>query len=199
ADGGRAAERVPPLPPDGLLATHTFFPKTSAEDVRLELAQGAGNPDSEFLKKYPGWNIQNLESGINWLSDGQQALVPRDSPIVELYNDVREREGLPVLGAQDEDVTGYFTTKQSEARRCIDLMRSSLHQYLQMSNLYDTKFSISRTYTSAPPSASEPRHKMWKDNAEIFDDVPPKQSAQAIRMAEPFSLYVKVLFRYKAV
>ncbi len=184
--------------PDGLVSAHTFFPKTSAESVRLVLADGTGTTHCAFLTDFPGWNAKNLDEGITNLPDGVNCLVRKDHPIIDIFNESRERLGKSKLGPAQETMEHYYRCTQKEARRCIETVRQSLDHHLQIKNLYDAKFSISRANTSAPVSASEPRHKRWMDAAEIYDDTR-NEKAQTLRIAEPFSLYVKVLFRYKPV
>lgn len=82
-----------------------------------------------------GWTIDDLDDGITYAANGEQAFVVKDHPVIAYFNRLLESQGEAPL-TQDDFLEGtkLFMTSANDTRTCLaDLKRELVGGYLTKS------------------------------------------------------------------
>lgn len=176
----------------------TVRPKASFSDVKgIEIA--AGNMEmaqkSKFLHEYKGWNLNNVNNGVTFCADGTNAMIEGDHPIVAYYNAVLEQDGEEPLTEDDLlPGTNMFMAKALDVRECLASLKRTMQENLQIQNLYNVSFELSRAYGKPDDDGNI----AWDDSDEIHEGVQGQKTADAILNA-PRQFYATVTFKHRTL
>ncbi len=158
----------------------TFRPKSSfSGENGLKIA--AGNVEmaeqSAFLRDYKGWNLNNVEKGITYAANGEQAFVEAGHPVVSYFNAVLEEDGEEPLTERDLiEGTNMFMTSAEDTRVCLASLKRTMQQRLQIQNLYNVSFGLRRAHGELDDEGNV----AWDDEEEIFDGLQGRHTGDAI-------------------
>lgn len=154
---------------------------------------------SPFLQKYNGWNLNNVDKGITWASDGINALVEKDHPICEYYNASLRAQGQKPIGQQDMlSGTNMFMCKASDVKDCLENLKQGMLTNLKITDLHDVSFNVKRAYgePDAQTGAIE-----WDDEEEIYDGLadPANVRGREAALGKKRTLYLTAAFKMRAL
>ena len=176
----------------------TIRPRGSFSDARgIEIA--AGNmvkaQKSAFLREYKGWTLNNVDDGITFCKDGVNAMVESNHPIVAYYNAVLADGGDDPIGEGDIiGGTSMFMAKVVDVDECLASLKRTMQESLQIQNLYDVAFKLSRAYGDA----GDDGEIAWDDAVEVLDGVQGAKTGDAI-MDQKRTLYMTAAFKVRTL
>ena len=182
----------------GTCGALTMRPRASFSDARgIEVA--AGNMEkaqkSAFLREYKGWNLNNVNKRITFCADGVNAMVESDHPIVAYYNSVLNEAGDDPIG--DDDLiegTTMFMAKVTDVNECLESLKRTMQENLQIQNLYNVSFKLRRAYGEA----GDDGEIAWDDAEEVLDGVQSSKTGDAI-MDQKRTLYMTAAFKVRTL
>lgn len=178
----------------------TIRPKTAytaTDAVGKKIAQGAMALDAkrEFLTSYPGWNDSNIEEGITYTPNGETALIVPDHPVISYFNMAYQHlgESLITKDAIDPDL-GVYKARADDTKECLESLKQNMQKHLQMQNLYNVKFQLSR----ARGEIGDDGKIAWDDAEEVLDGLSAARSPDALLDAK-HKIYVTVKYEFRAL
>jgi len=125
---------------------------------------GANIDKQKFAQQYPGYNLDNIDSGVQYVSDaaGEQALVRYGHPVAMYFDAILRAQGAVPLTEKDL-VKGSrsYIGDANDIKKCMVKLREQLQK--NTINLYDMKFDISRAFGDFEPGASKPSFDEWSE------------------------------------
>ena len=165
----------------------------------VELTSGNDRAhQSPFLQKYSGWNLNNVDKGITFASDGINALVEQNHPICEYYNASLKAQGQEPIGQRDLLAgTTLFMCKANDVKDCLESLRNGMTNNLKITDLHDVAFNIKRAYGEA----NDEGEIAWDDDEEIYDTLADTENPRARSgvMDKKRVLYLTAAFKMRAL
>jgi hypothetical protein len=196
AEGAAGEEARRSVSADGTRGAFTAWPNMEFHDdgdgaVAL-IARNSEADKHPFLEKYPGWNLDNLETGITHISE-QKSVIRNDHPLIGVFNKARVSTGKTALTAKDEAPAGFFTAVRRDVEPTLERLKSTMTDKLQIQDLHNLSVRFARAFGAQAGGAPE-----WDDPAELYDGLSNARSKQGA-LEEPRSLYVKLRVRYRVI
>ena len=169
--------------------------------VAVPLIDESSKPDAQFLKVFPGWTLDNIDTGIAKLGLGQ-ASVQTNHPVVAVIKRAYERAG--GTNRLEEKHAGFFFVTEGLLDRSMELLKKDMQRGLPITNLNKLKLSISRAVTSTADNKVGSHGKedtgaaqsQWKDMAEIGQNIRMRHLSRNL-MDEEFSAYAELQIYFR--
>ncbi len=189
---------------EGVPGTFTFIKNTSELNVKISLNEGSGNANSPFLKQFPGWNLENIDTGITPLPNGDLSIIVANHPVIGMFNKAKIAKREAPFSLADQGPPGHFVASKADAEKCLKTIKENMKKHLQLKNLYDISLQLSRAFTSTGRVSSAVKTigsetNTWSDGEEIFGEGISRKNGQQALLGEKNSLYVKILYKYAIV
>lgn len=169
------------------------------------IARNSEADQHPFLKKYPGWNLDNVENGITHISE-VKTVIQNDHPIVGVFNRARIATGKAPLTSKNEQPAGFFTAIRADVGPALERVKAMMTNKLQFQDMHNLSVRFSRAFGNnaaagggaAPADNEEDAAPAWDDPVELFEGLSNPTSKKAA-LNEPCSLYVKLRVRYRVI
>lgn len=197
-NGVKADTPIKSFTSTGSSGAMTIRPKSSFSDVKgLQIA--AGNLDmaekSAFLRDYKGWNLNNVEQGITFAVNGENAFVEAGHPVISYFNAVLEEDGDDPLTEDDLlPGTNMFMTSAEDTRVCLASLKRTMQQRLQIQNLYNVSFALRRAHGEPDDDGNV----AWDDAEEVLDGVQGQKTADAL-LDTKRTFYATVAYKFRTL
>ncbi len=210
--GLEAVQAVKCVTHTGSRGAYTISPKMKfSSDKGVQIAAANENMEQmTFLTEYPGWNLGNIDKGINYVEDpeqGEQAIIQNLHPIVAYFNRARERDGEPPISEEDYmPGTSLLMASADDTRRCLISLKKNMQSRLQIQNLYNVAFHLRRARGEPDPheegddavDAATCCEPSWTASEEVMDGLT-GDSAEKHVMGVKNKLYLKAKFKYRTL
>lgn len=150
-DGVSAAPGTKSVTHEGSRGQFTVSPRmqfSSENGVLIAASNERKVEQMKFLQQFPGWNLGNINNGVQEVADSQgnvHALIDKNHPVVAYFNAARAKAKLGDLTDRDlMENTNFYQASPEDARTCMDSLKGSMRNRLQIQNLYDVSFRLRR-------------------------------------------------------
>jgi len=161
---------------------HIAFKGEDVQKMDKVLIEGNKlSSEHKFLQFYPGWNAENITNLITKVPNDTTSLVAVGHPILKIYEDTFNETGKT---SDFQLLSGgkYVVMQQDQVDLCVNYIKEELEKHIQMVNLQDLKFEISRAFHDPKLTKGE----SWNDHSVGFEgiDVNKKENLKTINAAK---------------
>lgn len=196
----RGIEKEEVFTQTGASGVYVSMPNEKNDAIAIPLIKESSKPDAKFLRVFPGWTLENIDTGVAKLGRGK-ASVCVDHPVVAVLKRAYEKKGAtPDL----QEFQGFYFVTEKLLDTGMRILKKDMEAGLPITNLNQLKLSISRAVTSTSDDKVGAHGKedtgtaqsQWVDTAEIGNNIRMRGFKKGL-MDEEYAAYVELKIRYR--
>lgn len=183
---------------DGTPSSYVIFPKTKAYNVNATLFNNQNGHNIKFLRMFPGWDVDNIETGIVHI-DELTSVVQEGHPCLEMLNRTAIQSGQPPITSQPQSLLGYYNVLRSNLTTVLNLLKKDMEEGLPITDMIHFGLNFNRAFVSNNHSnGPKAIGNAWLDSREIYDGYNTETSKNTVNQ-KTNSLYVTLEIEYKSL
>lgn len=181
---------------NGQKCNYSVYPKSKKVGINVPIATCKVGKEISFFTRYPGYTIDNLDTGIAYVND--KAVIQKTHPVVNMITmDAKSKDKNPKKVFKSFSKTHY----QVDSALVIDTvnaLKSNLQARIPTVKENELKMNIMRSVTSQTHSEKVNNQNSWRDGAEIYDNVLSEQSKPGI-LSKTYSFTASFRVKYRSI
>lgn len=141
----------------------------SGSKLDVTVYDGESALDAKFLKKFPDWNCENIDTGLVELENEPVTLVRINHPVVYLIDIACERKGIDIR-YKEKQVGNFYQIARDTVNRAMEILRSSMESGLPTCDL--RKIALKFERANVAPATPTIQGKATKTGDAVEKTVP---------------------------